>query len=149
MWGKLPKKRTEWEEKKDPCLPSSSHHLLLQGAWMRPLEGVRWNGDGTGRMWFSGLLVSPKGNQPWMFIGRTDAKAEASMLWPPDEKSWLVGNNPDAEKFEDKRRRRGWQRMRWLDSITMVMDITMTQWTWTWANSGDSGGQGSLVCCSP
>ena len=94
---------------------------------MRDLEGVRWNGDGTGRRWFSGFLVNPKGNQPWMFIGRTDAKAEASMLWPPDVKGWLIGKHPDAEKFEDKRRRRGWQRMRWLDNITDSMDMNLSK----------------------
>ena len=45
--------------------------------------------------------VHPKGNQSWIFIGRTDAEAEAPTLWPPDEKSWLIGNDPDARK--DKR----------------------------------------------
>jgi len=42
--------------------------------------------------------VNPKGNQPWMFIGRTDAEAEALILWPPDVKSWLIGEDPDAGK---------------------------------------------------
>ena len=42
--------------------------------------------------------VSPKGNQPWMFIERTDAEAEAPILWPPDVKSWLTGKDLDAEK---------------------------------------------------
>ena len=42
--------------------------------------------------------VSPKENQSWMFIGRTDAEAEAPILWPPDAKSWLVGKEPDAGK---------------------------------------------------
>ena len=42
--------------------------------------------------------VNPKGNQPWVFIGRTDAEAKAPMLWPPDGKSWLIGKDPDAEK---------------------------------------------------
>ena len=42
--------------------------------------------------------VNPKGNQPWIFIGRTDAEAEASLLWPPDVKSWLTGKDPDAGK---------------------------------------------------
>ena len=43
-------------------------------------------------------LVNPKGNQPWIFIGRTDAEAEAPILWPPDAKSWLIGKDPDAGK---------------------------------------------------
>ena len=42
--------------------------------------------------------VNPKGNQPWMFIGRTDAEAEAPILWPPDGKSWLIGKESDAGK---------------------------------------------------
>ena len=43
-------------------------------------------------------LVNPKGNQPWIFIGRTDAEAEAPILWQPDAKSWLTGKDPDAGK---------------------------------------------------
>ena len=42
--------------------------------------------------------VHPKGNQPWIFIGRTDAEAEAPILWTPDVKSWLIGKDPDAGK---------------------------------------------------
>ena len=42
--------------------------------------------------------VNPKGNQPWIFIGRTGAEAEAPILWPPDAKSWLIGKDPDAGK---------------------------------------------------
>ena len=42
--------------------------------------------------------VHPKGNQPWIFIGRTDAEAEAPILWPPDVKSWLFEKDPDAGK---------------------------------------------------
>ena len=43
-------------------------------------------------------LVNPKRNQPWIFIGRTGAEAEAPILWSPDEKSWLIGRDPDAGK---------------------------------------------------
>ena len=42
--------------------------------------------------------VHPKGDQPWIFNGKTDAEAEASILWPPDVKSWLIGKDPDARK---------------------------------------------------
>ena len=42
--------------------------------------------------------VSPKGNQPWIFTGRTDAEAEAPILWPPDVKSGLIGKDPEAGK---------------------------------------------------
>ena len=43
--------------------------------------------------------VNPKGNQPWMFIGMTDAKAEAPILWPPDAKSWLIGKDFDGKDW--------------------------------------------------
>ena len=42
--------------------------------------------------------VNPKGNQSWIFIGRTDAEAKTPILWPPDAKSWLIGKDPDAQK---------------------------------------------------
>ena len=54
--------------------------------------------------------VNPKGNQLWIFIGRTDADAEAPIFWPSDTKSQLIGKDPDAGK--EGRRIRGRQRMR-------------------------------------
>ena len=64
----------------------------------------------------------PKGDQSWVFIGRTDVRAETPVLWPPDVKSWLIGKDPVLGKIEG-RRRRGRQRMRWLDGITDSMDM--------------------------
>ena len=61
-------------------------------------------------------LVNHKGNQPWIFIRRTDAETEAPILWPPDVKSWLIGKDPDAGKDWSKTRREQ-QRRRWLDGI--------------------------------
>ena len=66
----------------------------------------------------------PKGNQSWIFIGRTNAEAETAIIWPPDEKKWLPEKNPMLWKIEG-RRRRGWQRIRWLDGITNSMDMSL------------------------
>ena len=66
--------------------------------------------------------VHPKGDQSWVFIGRTDFEAETPILWPSDAESWLIGKDPDGGK-DWGRRRRGQQRMRWLDGITNSMDM--------------------------
>ena len=70
--------------------------------------------------------INPKGNQPWIFIGRTDAETEPLILWLPDVKSWLIGKDPDAEK-DWRQRRRGKQRRRWLDGITDSMDMSLSE----------------------
>ena len=67
--------------------------------------------------------VYPKGNQSWIFFGRTDAEAETPILWPPDAKSWLSGKDRDAGK--DWGQEKGQQRMRWLDGITNLMDVSL------------------------
>ena len=69
--------------------------------------------------------VYPKGNQSWMFIGRTDVEAETPILWPPDAKNWLTGKDPDTGI--EGRRRRGQQRIRWLDGITDSMDMSLSK----------------------
>ena len=74
-------------------------------------------------------LINPKGNQSWIFIERTDAEAEAPILWSPDEKNWLIGKDPDAGKDWGQGENgadRGW-------------DCWMTSpiwWTWVWVSSG-------------
>ena len=73
--------------------------------------------------------VNPKGNQPWIFIGRTDAEAEAPILCPPDAKSRLLGKRPwcwERLKAGGEGGNRGWDD--WIASPT--------QWTWVWAGSG-------------
>ena len=70
--------------------------------------------------------VNPKGNQSWIFIGRTDAEAETPILWPPDAKNWKrpwCWERLKAGGEEDDRRLDGWM-------------VSPTQWTWVWASSG-------------
>ena len=85
--------------------------------------------------------VNPKGNQPWIFIGRTDAEAEVPILWPPDVKNWLIGKDPDAGK--------DWRQEKGMTEDEMV--------GWHHQINGhdfeqiprNSEGQGSQACCSP
>ena len=83
--------------------------------------------------------VYPKGDQSWVFIGRTDAKAETPVLWLPDAKSWLIGKDPDAgrdcgqEKGTTEDEMAGWHH--WLDGCE-------SEWT-----PGVGDGQGGLACC--
>ena len=85
--------------------------------------------------------VNPKGNQPWIFIGRTDAEAEAPILCPPDVKSWVIGKYPDAGKDKGREEKGatenemiGWHH--WLNGHESEQTL------------GDSEGQGSLACYS-
>ena len=85
--------------------------------------------------------VNPKGNQPWVFIGSTDAEVEAPISWPPDEKSWLIGKYPDAGK-DWRQKEKG-----------MAEDEMIRYYHWLNGHEseqtpGDSGGQRRLVCCS-
>ena len=85
--------------------------------------------------------VNPKGNQPWIFIGRIDTKAEAPVLWPPDLKNRFIGKDCAAgndwgqeEKGATEDEMAGWHH--WLNGHEFEQTL------------GDSAGQGSLVCCS-
>jgi len=85
-------------------------------------------------------LVHPKGDQSWVFIGRTDAEAETPILWPPHVKSWLIGKDSDAgrdwgqeEKGTTEDEMAGWHH--WLNGH---------EFGWT---PGVGDGQGGLVCC--
>ena len=86
--------------------------------------------------------VNPKGNQPWIFIWRTDVEAEVSILWSPDVRSRLIGKDPDAGKDWSQEKKGmtedklvGWHH--WLSGHEFEQ------------TPGDGKGQGSLACCSP
>ena len=86
--------------------------------------------------------VHPKGNQSWIFIGRTDAEAETPVLWPPEVKSWLTGKDPDAGKDRGQEEKGmaenemvGWHHQ--FDRLEFEQAL------------GDDEGQESLACCSP
>ena len=72
--------------------------------------------------------VLSKGDQSWVFIGRTDAEAETPILWPTHVKSWLIGKDPDAGRDwgQEEKGTTGWDG--WMASLT--------RWTWVWVNSG-------------
>ena len=77
--------------------------------------------------------VNPKGNQTWIFIGRTDAEVDPPVLWPSDAKNWLIGKDPDAGK--DRRQEE--------------KGTSQNLWTWVSVSSGCWWWTGSLACCSP
>ena len=72
------------------------------------------------------LLMYLVFNQSWIFIGRTNAEAEAPILWPPDAKNWFIGKDPNAGK-DWSQKEKGWQTMRWLDGITDLMDMSLSK----------------------
>ena len=85
--------------------------------------------------------VHPRGNQSWIFIGRTDVEAEAPVLWPPDAKSWLIIKDPNSGKD-------------WMQEEKGTPEDEMNGWhLWLTGNEfeqalRDGEGQGSLMCCS-
>ena len=94
--------------------------LLNCGVGEDSWESLRLQGDPT---------VNPKGNQSWIFIGRTDADAEPPILWPPDAKNWLTRKEPwcwERLKAGGEGDDRGWDG--WMASPIL--------WTWVWVNSG-------------
>ena len=99
-----------WTIKKAKHLRIDAFELLCWRKLLSPLDSKETK------------VVNSKGNQPWMFIGWTEAVAEAPILWPPDAKSWSLEKTLMLGKTKGKRRR-GQQRMRRLDSITDSTDM--------------------------
>ena len=121
------------------------HDWVTELNWRCPSVGQRMN-----KMWYIQImecysvlkLVHPKGNQSWIFIGRTDAEAETPILWPPDAKKWLTGNDPNAGKD-------------WGQEEMGVTEDEMVGWHQGLnghefeQTPGNTGEERSLVCCSP
>ena len=70
--------------------------------------------------------VNPKGDQAWIFIGRTDVEAEALILWPPDEKNWLIGKDPDAGK-DWRQEEKGTTEDEMVGCVTNLMDMSLSK----------------------
>ena len=122
--------RESWTKKKAECQRIDAFELWCWRRLESPLD------------WKEIKPVNPKGNQSWIFIGRTDAEGETPILWPPDWKKWLSGKDPDAgkdwrweEKGTTENKMVGWHHQ---------LDGHKFEHT-----PGFGAGQGSLACCSP
>ena len=92
--------------------------------------------------WKEIQTVNPKGNQHWMFIGRTGAEAEVQILEPPDGKNWLIEKDPDAGKDWEQEEKGATEE----EKIGCHHQLNGQEFKQT---PGHSEGQGSLACCSP
>ena len=118
-----------WTIKKAECQRIKASELWCWRRLLSPLDNKEIK------------TVNPKENQPWIFIGKTDAEAEALTLWPPDAKNWFIGKDPVAKKdlsWEEK---------------GLIEDKMLSWHHWLCEQEfeqtpGDSEGQGILLCCS-
>ena len=127
------------------CLPFLIRHWGWQGrviSQQPPKCSLSVNIIKTLRLFEEIKPVIPKGNQSWIFIGRTDAEAETPIVWPPDAKNWLIGKDPDAEKD-------------WRQEEKGTTEDEMVGWHHQLDGHefeqapGVGDRQGSLACCSP
>ena len=111
------------------CFPSYNHNLFRIAVLEKTLESPLDSKEIK--------PINPKGNQSWIFIGRTDAEAPTS--WPPDSKNWLIGKDPDAGKD-------------WRQKGKTEDEVEWHHWLDGYESEqapGVGDGQGVLVCCSP
>ena len=103
-----------WTTKKAGCQRIDTFALVLEKTLESPLDCKEIQ------------PVNPKGNRSWILIGMTDAEADSLILWSPDAKNWFMEKTLMLGKIEG-RRRRGWQRIRWLDGITYSVDMSLSK----------------------
>ena len=139
------------------CLFSQSYSFSSSHVWMWELDHKKGWAPKNWCFWIVVLEkilespldckeiqpVNPKGNQSWIFIGRTDAEAEASVLWPLDAKSWCIRKDPDAGKDWRPEDKGTTEDNRWLDGMIDSMEMSLRKLP------GNGEGQGSLARCSP
>ena len=117
-----------WElDYKESWAPKNRHFytVVLEKTLESPLDGKEIK------------PIHPKGNQSWVFLGRTDAETETPILWPPDAKSWLIWKNPDAGKDwrQEEKGMTGWGG--WMASLTWGTWVWVSSGSWWW--TGKSG----------
>ena len=132
------KKQRHYIDNKGPS--SQSYGFSISHLWMWELGHKESWAPKNGRFWTVMLEktledplgcieiqpINPKGNQTWIFIGRTDAKAETPVLWPPDVKNWVTGKDPYVGK-DWRQEEKGTAEERWLDGLTDSMDMSLTR----------------------
>ena len=138
------KKQKHYFVNKDPCSQGygfSSSHVRCESWTIKKAERQRIDAFELW-CWRRLLRVHPKGNQSWIFFGRTDAEAETPIFWPPNVKSWLIWKELDAGK--DWR----WEEKGLTEDEMVGWHHQLNGHEFEQA-PGVGGGQGSLVCCSP
>ena len=103
-----------WTIKKAECWRIEAFELVLEKILESPLDSKDIK------------LVHPKGNQSWVFTGRTDAEDEAPIFWPPDAKNWLIGKDSDVGK-DWRQEEKGNAEDEMLDGITDSMDMSLSE----------------------